>query len=132
MMKLDIVALVIGLLGIAFQLYRELSKSKLEKRLLKAQARKEEAEGDALSLDFLTRIKGEITEELQKKITALEDRVRTLEIEKEQDRKLISANNRLISLLKYILSKTKDCPFNNVEHPCVCDKEYNSLIGNEQ
>jgi predicted RNase H-like nuclease (RuvC/YqgF family) len=93
-MKLDIVALVVGLLGMGGSIITFLAYFRVERRKRKAEARKIEREGDLKSLEYFTKTIQELVEdnkqlkkdvrELKLKVEELEDGKETLTVQLER------------------------------------------------
>ena len=122
-MKLDIVALVIGLLGIVVSMATFFAFYRVEKRKRRAEARKLEIEGDLGSLEYFTNTINELkkdNEDIKKKFKELKIRFEELE-------KKLGAKEWIISLYEKAGKYCHSCGFIPEGKKCPAIEEYENL-----
>lgn len=129
-MKLDIVALVLGLLGTAGSIITFLAFYPTEKRKRKAEARKLEIEGDATSVKFLTDLIDEIKlnyKEVKEENKVIKGQFEALKREFEELKKKLNVKEWLVSIYEKAGKFCHDCPFIPTGSKCPAVEEYEKL-----
>jgi predicted RNase H-like nuclease (RuvC/YqgF family) len=122
-MKLDIIALVVSLLGIAGSIVTFLVYYPTEKRTRKAAARKLELEGDTLSLDYFTKT----IEALKKDNQGLDKKFNELKQEFEELKKKMGVKEWIISIYEKASKFCHECPFIPIGEKCPAVEEHERL-----
>jgi predicted RNase H-like nuclease (RuvC/YqgF family) len=120
-MKLDIVALVIGLLSIVGSLITYFAYFRVEKRKRKAEARLTEREGDIKSLDYFTTTINELVEDNKQLKADIKQLQKEVEELKEGKSDLADQLEKFKEAAKHL----KDCP---KYETCPMAIEYHKLI----